>query len=174
MDPLDKNPFPQISPRLMTGIRLASGLLLSACATSPTSATNRADETVERETLRVTAFLPYPGRPGIRHSLPPNAPLDLVRKGWGYSMVRTEDGRLGEVPTEDIGPRTNRPRFKSTTTGEWLPAKPTSFVTREAPPPGSQDRPVELQPTQPTASDAINIPPVEPDLPSWDDAPGEM
>ncbi len=170
----DKNPSPQVVSIPAAPIFLTAGLLLSACATQPSNLSVQAQATDVGETLRATAFLPSPGRPGLREALPPYAPLNIIKKGWGYSMVRTEDGRLGEVPTEDIGPRTAMARSQSRCPSQWLPAKASSGSAWDTPRPSSKDLPVPLEPLPPSAPDVIDIPPVEPDLPSWDDAPGGM
>lgn len=114
-------------------------------------------------TLRPTQFLPYPGSPGLREALPEAAVLEMVRKGWGYSMVRTVDGRLGEVPSEDLGPlgdgivSPKSPPRRSV--GTWIKASAEADEWKLDTPPESEK--IEFR-------GAETLPPVEPELPAWD------
>lgn len=162
------------SAALPVASQIVVALTLPSCSSTPELASVSQQSSVERETLRATAFLPHLGRFGLRDSLPAHEPLVLVKKGWGYSMVRTVEGRMGEVPSEDIGPRTDLSRTRSRVSEEWIPAS--------APRPVEKDSPAaKLTPSDPTPEDSespledlSDLPPVEPELPDWGSSADEI
>ncbi len=124
----------------------------------------------EREVARETVFLPRGGRYGERDRLRAGEPLDIVKLGWGYSLVRTSTGRVGEVPTEDIGPRTPKPAVARS--GDWRTASfdspnggaPTPF---RSPHQGRLQTPPSRTPDAELSEEIASWDPVEPELPAW-------
>lgn len=153
---------------------IASVLMLVSCSTTPEIASESQSSSVERETLRATVFLPHPGRPGLRDSLPAHEPLVLVKKGWGYSMVRTVEGRVGEVPSEDIGPRTALLRSKPRVSGEWLPASTPRPVEEDGLGPKYPTEEPAGEAAEHNLDDVSGMHPVEPELPVWGSSADEM
>jgi hypothetical protein len=145
----------------LTKVVLASTFaMLAGCSTTET-------ESHWSKTLRETSFLPSPGLPGERSLLSSGERLIVLKRGWGYSRVKNSAGKMGDVPTEDLGPS------DGPAPSEW-PSSPSpnsrtssvKFDAEIAPLSGNGD-------SQPAKEDQAVapglLPPVEPDLPAWDD-----
>lgn len=136
-----------------------AALCMTACEALPDSSPD-----TKWETITNTRFLPTNARPGNREALPARTQLELLKKGWGYSVVRTESGRTGEVPSEDLGIKvlTHSPldQLKSR---EWTRASPThSYPTYQEVGPKAEAAPA-------VGVEGESFPPVEPELPQWED-----
>jgi hypothetical protein len=116
--------------------------LLAACTTGPQPASKAFIVTAPR-----TPFFKYgPAQQhGADFSILKDTPVTLVKRDFGYSEIKTMDGQIGYVSTEDIAPAPEADASSSTAgSGSGGPKAPRRSSARPEP----ESRPVFTQPEE--------------------------
>jgi len=102
-------------------------------------------------TRRYSKFLPSGGGFGQAEGLREGVQVEMIRRGWGFSLVRLRDGRAGEVASEDLQ-KDNRGWIEEP--GDKVSNVITHSIGVEAKDGSSEE-------------DVFYEEPVEPELPEW-------